>query len=147
MPSIKRILIILSATLCLPGCFGFHYQWHHSKGSEQQAEIKSIEGLWTGSWQSSNSKHSGKLRCVICKSSPDSYTFYYRATWARIITGNFKIKCIVNRDNEEWRFSGEKDLGFLGGKFSHSGIGSLSAIQATYLSEKGDKGTFKLKRP
>jgi len=145
MPFIKRAPIILSAILFLPGCIGFHYQWHHSRSSGQQAKTESIEGLWTGSWQSSHSTHSGKLRCVIRKSSPDSYTFLYRATWARIISGNFNIKCIVTKDKEEWLFSGEKDLGILGGKFSHTGIGSPAGIRATYLSEMGDEGIFELR--
>jgi hypothetical protein len=147
MPSIKRIFIILIAMLFLPGCIGFHYQWHHSKGSKQQHETASIEGLWSGSWQSAKSKHGGKLRCVIRKSSADSYTFLYRATWARVISGNFKIKCIVTSDKEKWQFSGEKNLGTLGGKFSHSGIGSPARIQAKYHSEKGDEGIFELRRP
>ena len=146
MPSLKKNLIIISALLFLPGCFGFHYQWHHSQGNDNQA-TNSIEGSWTGSWQSTHSTHGGKLRCVIRQSSPDSYTFLYRATWARVISGNFEIECTVSRDQDEWRFAGEKDLGILGGKFSHSGVGSPAEIQATYLSEKGDKGTFKLSRP
>ena len=133
--------------LMLPGCVGFHYQWHHAKGRTQQVEESSIEGLWTGSWQSSKSSHRGKLRCVIRKTSPDSYAFLYRATWARFITGNFRINCIVNSDQGTWRFSGTKDLGILGGNFSHSGTGSATAIRAEYKSEKGDGGIFTLSRP
>ena len=147
MSAIKRLILIFSIMLILPGCIGFHYQWHHSKGRKQQANEKSIEGLWTGSWESAASDHAGKLRCVIRKTSPDSYTFLYRATWARSITGNFRIKCAVSSDQGKWHFSGTKDLGLLGGKFSHSGIGSETEIKAQYQSEKGDKGVFTLSRP
>ena len=142
-----RIFITFSALLLLSGCTGFHYQWLHSKGHFPQSGPADIEGLWSGSWESSTTKHSGKLRCVVRKASPDSYSFHYRATWARIISGNFKINCTVNSDNEKWRFYGEKNLGILGGKFSHHGTASLNEIQATYHSEQGDEGTFELHRP
>lgn len=146
MPTWK-ILIILSILPLLPGCIGFHYKWHHAKGHLTQSSPADIEGLWSGSWESSTTKHSGKLRCVVRKASPNSYSFHYRATWARIISGNFKIKCSVSSDNEKWNFSGDKDLGILGGKFSHSGTASLNEIQAIYHSEQGDEGTFELHRP
>ena len=146
MPTWK-IFIILSILPLLPGCMGFHYQWHHSKGRFTQSSPTDIEGLWSGSWESSTTKHSGKLRCVVRKTSPDSYSFHYRATWARIISGNFKINCTVTSDNEKWRFSGEKNLGILGGKFSHHGTASLNTIQAIYHSEQGEEGTFELHRP
>jgi hypothetical protein len=124
----------------------FHCQWHHSKGRLTQSDPVDIKGLWSGSWESSTTNHGGKLRCVIRKTSPNSYSFHYRATWARIISGNFKINCTVTRDNEKWLFSGAKNLGILGGKFSHSGNASLNEIQAIYHSEQGDEGTFELHR-
>ena len=133
--------------LLFPGCVGFHYQWHHTNLKSQQANTQSIEGLWTGSWQSAHGNHSGKLRCVIRKQSPNTYTFFYRATWARVITGNFKINCEAQNEDGNWNFSGGEALGVLGGKGFHPGRATSKAIQARYRSEKGDTGTFTLSRP
>ena len=147
MSILKRHLTICAILLLCPGCVGFHYQWHHSSFTKPQENSQSMEGIWTGSWQSGQNRHNGKLRCVIRKKSADTYTFFYRATWARIITGNFKITCETNYDEGTWKFSGTKDLGILGGKFFHTGTATAKSIQAKYRSEMGDEGTFTLSRP
>jgi len=47
----------------------------------------------------------------------------------------------------KWTFSGENDLGSLGGNFNHQGKGTINKIEATYQSDRGDHGTFSLTRP
>ena len=50
-------------------------------------------------------------------------------------------------EDGSYTFSGEKDLGKMGGKFTHKGEATATELEASYRSELGDHGLFKLERP
>ena len=140
---LPRLIAVAAAAALLPSCVGFQRQWSRAEREPQNG----IEGAWTGSWLSSFNGHKGKLRGVVSETAPGTYEFYYWATWARVISAGFKIECEVEEKDGKWTFSGDKDLGKLGGAFSHEGTASKAKLKATYRSDRGDHGTFELSRP
>ena len=139
----SRLVFAALALLLLPSCIGFHREWT----SAQKKPGEGIAGAWIGSWESGHNGHKGKLRCVVTKKAPGRYEFYYWATWARVISGGFRIECEVEEEAGKWSFDGDKDLGRLGGKFAHEGKATKEKIEATFGSDRGDHGTFSLERP
>lgn len=143
---IKNVLISLLIICGFSNCARYQKQWDEAV---LNADIphSNITGAWTGSWKSTPTGHTGKLKCIIQEKKDGQYEFYYWATWARVISGGFRITCSVNKKNENWTFNGEKDLGSLGGNFNHQGKGNINKIEALYQSDRGDHGTFTLTRP
>ena len=147
MPKFIRNVLIPLLIICgFSNCARYQKQWDKAV---LNADIphSSITGAWTGSWKSTPTGHTGKLKCIIQEKKDGQYEFYYWATWARVISGGFRITCSVNKKNEKWTFNGEKDLGSLGGNFNHQGKGNINKIEASYQSDRGDHGTFTLTRP
>ena len=140
---LPRLVAIAAATALMPSCIGFQRQWNRAEREPQRG----IEGAWTGSWSSSFNGHKGKLRCVVTETAPGTYEFYYWATWARVVSAGFRIECEVEEKGGKWIFSGDKDLGKLGGAFSYEGTVTKGKLKATYKSDRGDTGTFELSRP
>lgn len=147
MPKFIRNVLIPLLIICgFSNCARYQKQWDEAV---LNADIphSNITGAWTGSWKSAPTGHTGKLKCIIQEKKDGQYEFYYWATWARVISGGFRITCSVNKKNENWTFNGEKDLGSLGGNFNHQGKGNINKIEASYQSDRGDHGTFTLTRP
>jgi hypothetical protein len=141
-----RLLTALAALFLLPGCIGFQKSWHAAK-KEFPAPHKEIQGAWIGSWTSGHNAHTGKLRCIVTETAPGKYQFHYWATWAKVISAGFEIECVAAENDNKWTFSGDMDLGKLGGEFSHEGKATPDSISAKWRSARGDHGTFELKRP
>jgi len=147
MPKFVRNIILPLVVLCgFSSCAKYQKQWDEAV-LNADAPHSNITGAWTGSWKSTPSGHTGKLKCIIKESENGDYEFYYWATWARVISGGFRISCRVDKKNNNWTFAGEKNLGSLGGNFNHQGKGTIDKIEATYQSDRGDHGTFSLTRP
>jgi hypothetical protein len=144
--SAARFLAALTAITLLPGCVGFHQKWLKA-GEDSPPPHADLEGAWVGSWTSGHNGHSGKLRCIATEKAPGQYEFYYHATWAKVLSGGFRIECEVEEKDGKWTFSGDRDLGALGGEFSHKGEATPDKLDATFRSQRGDHGSFKLVRP
>ena len=143
---IQRLLPAICAVLLLPGCVGFQQKWLAAQ-IEHKPPHEDIQGAWIGSWTSGHNGHNGKLRCVITKTGQGRYEFFYWATWARVISGGFTIECEVEETDGQYQFTGDMDLGKLGGEFTHEGKGSGEVLEATWRARSGDHGTFELRRP
>ena len=148
MDSARRPLVIatLACSLLLTACVGFERNWQRAQRAHP-APHRGLEGVWEGSWKSGANGHSGGLRCIVRKTGADRYEFYYWATWARVLSGGFKIEVEAVEKDGKWSFSGDKDLGKLGGAFSHEGEATAQELKATFKSDRGDHGTFQLTRP
>ena len=146
MPKFVRNIILPLIVFCgFSSCAKYQKQWEAALNAD--APHSNITGAWTGSWKSTPSGHTGKLKCIIQETENGQYEFYYWATWAKVLSGTFKMTCKANEENKKWTFSGENDLGSLGGKFNHQGKGSTDKIEAAYQSDRGDHGTFSLTQP
>ena len=141
-----KICLAFTLFLAFSGCARYQKQWDKAQ-NEILPPHQNLEGPWIGSWQSEPSGHSGKLKCIIKQTNKGQYEFYYWATWAKVISGGFRITCDVKKIEKEWAFDGDKDLGSLGGKFIHSGTATPNKLKATYKSDRGDHGSFNLSRP
>ncbi len=141
-----RAFAAVAAASLLSGCLGFHREWAKAQRAFPPPR-QDIEGPWTGSWRSGMNDHSGKLRCIVREVGPGRYEFHYWATWGRVLSGGFRIECEAEEEDGEWSFAGDKDLGLLGGKFTHRGTATAEGFEATFRSERGDHGSFELERP
>jgi hypothetical protein len=141
-----KICLAISLLLACSGCAKYQKQWEKTQ-NEILPPHKNLEGSWVGSWKSEPSGHGGKLKCIIKETDKGQYEFYYWATWAKVISGGFRITCKVKKIDTEWTFEGDKNLGSLGGKFTHTGTAFPNKLKATYKSDRGDHGSFTLSRP
>ena len=115
---------------------------------KNKGKYADLTGPWEGSWTSSVNGHNGKLRGIITKQKDGQFEFHYWAQWQRVLSGSFKENYkVVAKQDGSFTFEGEKDLGKLGGKFTHKGTATATTFKATYASDMGDHGVFELKRP
>ncbi|MBA73474.1 MAG: hypothetical protein VX646_07385 [Verrucomicrobiota bacterium] len=141
-----KICLVIFLALACSGCAKYQKQWEKAQ-NEIPPPHNNLEGSWIGSWESAPSGHGGKLKCIIKESDKGQYEFHYWATWAKVISGGFRITCKVKKLDKAWTFEGDKDLGSLGGNFTHSGSATPNKLKATYKSDRGDHGSFTLSRP
>ena len=143
-------LIALGAScLALVGCTDFKKAWEEELAKPAQKH-SDLTGAWEGTWKSDVNGHNGKLRCIITKQPDGQYEFHYWAQWQKVLSGSFKQNYPVVEDKKKpgtYTFTGKRDLGKMGGKFTHSGTATATSFKATYDSDMGDKGVFELSRP
>ena len=139
-----------AACLALAGCTDFKEQWQKAldESKKNQGKFTDLTGPWEGTWTSKFNDHTGKLRCIITKQKDGQYEFHYWAQWQKVLSGSFKANYkVTDKKNGSFTFSGAKDLGKLGGKFTHEGSTTATTFKATYQSDMGDHGVFEMKRP
>lgn len=145
------MLVAAGATcLFLVGCTNFKEQWKKAtaEAAKRKGNYADLTGPWEGTWKSDVNGHNGKLRCLITKLENGQYEFHYWAQWQKVLSGSFRENYeVVDKKDGSFTFSGEKDLGKMGGKFSHQGVATATSFEASYRSELGDNGIFKLERP
>ena len=147
MNRLLNLAAILSMLLLCGGC-GFNRAW--SKAARNATPSDSIEGRWEGRWLSDVNGHTGRLRCVLTRtsSSTNTYTAYFRATYWKIFRYSYKADFPFElKDHGVWQFQGDENLGWLaGGIYHYEGRVTSTNFHATYRS-KYDHGTFEMSRP
>lgn len=146
----RSLLAFALLALCfLSGCASreFNRSWRQANSG---GELSGIAGSWEGTWMSEATGHHGDLRCVVTPSEDNAgiCDFRYWASWSKVVCGEFDVAYAVRAgDDGQYRVSGEKDLGKLGGGlYSHTGVATSEQFEATYRS-KDDHGVFKMIRP
>jgi hypothetical protein len=147
----KPTLLLAAGLACLSltGCTDFKNAWEEQL-KKPRPVYTDLTGPWEGTWKSDVNGHNGKLRCIITKQKDGAYEFHYWAQWQKVLSGSFKQNYAVEVDKAKpgtFRFEGARDLGKMGGKFTHKGVATATTLKATYDSEMGDKGVFELTRP
>ncbi len=149
----RKFAIIAAAgatCLSLVGCTDFKEQWRKAtdEAAKRKGKYADLTGPWEGTWKSDVNGHNGKLRCLITRQDDGTYEFHYWAQWQKVLSGSFRENYeVVDKKDGSFTFSGEKDLGKMGGKFTHKGTAKATSLDATYRSELGDHGVFELTRP
>ncbi|MGI9244463.1 MAG: hypothetical protein ACR2RV_26925 [Verrucomicrobiales bacterium] len=148
----KFTMITAAGATCLSlvGCTDFKEQWKKATevAAKRGGKYTDLTGPWEGTWKSDVNGHNGKLRALITKQDDGEYEFHYWAQWQRVLSGSFRENYkVIDKKDGSYTFSGEKDLGKMGGKFSHKGEATATELEASYRSEFGDHGLFKLERP
>jgi hypothetical protein len=140
----KKAVIISLICIMFTGCSSFHGKW---KETLKQTPSGSIAGPWEGRWVSDKNGHTGRLRCVMTPESTNSYRAHFHAIFWKILRAAYEVPFTVTSDGIRFQFSGESDLGTLGGgKYTYEGSATPLEFTATYRS-KYDHGRFEMKRP
>lgn len=144
-----RILHLSLLGLCalvLTSCGSFERQWQQSVADYKSGKVKSPEGPWTGNWGTKTNGHTGTLRAIVSEAPDGEYDFRYHATWKRILSGSYSVRFPGTRSGSTLKVDGTKKLGIFG-TFRHRATIRKNSFEATYSNDKGDLGTFQLKRP
>ena len=142
------VVAIFSAAM-LSSCTNFRKVWADEMAKPAQKR-GDLTGPWEGTWRSDVNGHNGKLRCIITKQADGAHEFHYWAQWQKVLSGSFRQNYEVTENKGKrgtFHFEGERDLGKLGGTFTHKGTATAKTLKATYASEMGDHGVFELSRP
>jgi len=136
------LFLLTVATLLLTSCgTGFQKTWEAAN-----AQPKSIEGRWEGSWLSGANGHTGKLRCVVGpEQNGGTREFHYFATWGKVFRGSFNAVHEVTEKGGATAFKAKHDIGKRG-TFHAEGTITPNDFHASYRAA-GDHGTFVMKRP
>lgn len=140
-----RILCGLLATAFVLGALGcgFDSEWRALEG----ADTPGITGRWIGRWESKVNGHNGDLRAIVTPAENGEYDVWYKATWGKVLSGDFRVTMLPEPAADRVNFTGAKDLGqLMGGLYQYRGWANEQAFYSTYTSED-DQGTFQMQRP
>lgn len=148
-----RLALLGLISSVLPSCgLSFRSAW------KEPAPNTGVNGKWEGTWHSTASGHTGKLRAVI--SGPESHLtaskqgpaavphpFFYHCTWRGILSASFKTTHLVMRkDKDTHTFKGDHKMpNWVGGLYHYEGTIKGDDFNACYESGM-DRGTFTMKR-
>ncbi len=146
--NVPRTLYFALCSLLMTSCSSFEKEWNQSVAEYKAGNIETPAGPWVGSWNTTTNGHMGDLRAIV-KPSParnGEYSFRYHATWGSFFRGTYQVDFPVIRRGSTYQVDGSKSLGPFG-RFGHKAKIKGHSFNATYSSDKGDLGTFDLKRP
>ena len=142
-----RILVAGTAALFLCQCSSFEKEWTQSVANYQSGKVNAPFGPWQGDWSTITNNHTGGLRAIVKPSlKKDHYTFRYHATWASIFQGSYSVDFPGKKQGDYYIIEGDKSLGIFG-NFGLKAIVTNSSFEAKYSNDKGDLGSFTLRRP
>jgi hypothetical protein len=137
----------------LPSCgLSFRSAW------KKPASNAGVSGKWEGTWLSTASGHTGKLRAVISEPGPlfpaskqqpkaIPHQFFYHCTWRGILSAAFKTTHhVTSLKNGTYTFKGDHQMPqWVGGTYHYEGTIKGDEFNACYESAM-DRGTFTMKR-
>ena len=143
-----RFAATILSLIFLSACSSFDHDWNRSE-SQANAATDALIGRWAGTWRSEPTGHDGKLRCIITAATDsivNQYVARYHATWWDVLSGEFTVPLAVEKQDGEYRFRGEFDLGMLaGGVYRYEGHVRAVEMHVNYVS-KGDHGVYQLRK-
>ena len=148
-----RFACLTLVLMLLPSCgLSFRSAW------KAPASNAGVSGKWEGTWLSTASGHTGKLRAVIhpmLKEHPmasrapegQAFQFFYHCTWRGILSAAFKTtQQVVKQKNGTYAFKGDHQMpNWVGGVYHYEGTIKGDDFNACYESAM-DRGTFTMKR-
>lgn len=142
-----RFLPLLAALLLAllgSSCTGWPRGWAEAK---KTTATDGLSGAWEGTWRSTPTGHTGKLRCAVFPKSSGVWQYRYRATWAKVLCAGFTVDCEAKPQKDgTWRVAGQRDLGpVFGGVFTHEGTVAGDRLEARYHAA-ADQGVLTLRR-
>ena len=140
----KRWMLAVLGIMALTGC-SFRREWNAA--IKQPIPANSIEGPWTGTWQSDANGHHGTLKCVVSKAAGASYRAHFKATYGKALRFSYVATLAGRETNGAVELKGELDLGKLaGGVYTYEGEATPTDFQSTYAN-KYDHGSYQMQRP
>ena len=142
--SVMRGCAALAALAFLSGCSSFNREW---RAAGKQPAPSGLAGRWEGRWVSDANGHNDKLRCVITEKGANDYSAHFHATYKHIFHFSYTVPLSVQKQGDNFVFSGQADLGKLaGGMYTYNGAATPTNFFSTYDS-KYDHGKFEMHRP
>src|SRR5438093_10371046 len=117
-------LAAVFAAFLFSGCSSFNRDWR--RVTAQPVPSGTLEGPWQGNWQSDQTGHSGKLRCLITKTADDSYAARFYAKFLKVLSFRYTVSLKTEHQNNQFTFQGEADLGKWGGFYHYEGHADAS---------------------
>lgn len=153
LPPPLRFACLTLVLMLLPSCgLSFRSAW------KMPASNAGVNGKWEGTWLSTASGHTGKLRAVISEPGPlmsaskqqpkaVPHQFFYHCTWRGILSAAFKTtQHVVRQKNGSYTFKGDHQMpNWVGGVYHYEGTIKGDNFNACYESGL-DRGTFTMKR-
>jgi len=136
------LLALMPAVLIGTGCSNFNREWR--KAARNPDAPAGLEGRWEGNWISEVNHHHGKLRCIVSKDG-DAYRARFHAKYLRILRFGYRVALKAEVTGDGYKFSGEADLGVMGGIYHYEGHADATNFVSTY-SSKYDHGTFQMEK-
>lgn len=144
MRTLRTLLLALAAAMTLAGC-SFNRHW--KAALQQPSPANDMAGAWEGRWLSDKNGHTGRLRCIMTQTGTNTYHARFHATFWKIFRASYEAPFAATNSSGRFQFSGESDLGVLGGgTYHYTGMANESEFFSNYRS-KYDHGTFKMERP
>jgi hypothetical protein len=145
-------IFALSVVLALAGCDKNRDEKESrhgdaNKGTAEKygkANVPSVAGSWTGSWESTKNKgHGGGLSCVATEKSKNEWEAVFTAEYGK--TSSYNVNLKGKPDGEKVVFGGKVDLGEKSGVYTWTGRATATEFTGEYEGG-GDSGTFKMTR-
>jgi len=143
-PLRKLAFVVLFPTVILvaAGCSSFNREW--KKVGQNPNAGSELEGRWEGHWISEVNGHHGRLRCLVSREG-EVYQARFHAKYMKILSFGYTIPLRAAATDNGYIFSGEADLGVMGGIYRYEGHADATNFFSTY-SSKYDHGTFQMQR-
>jgi hypothetical protein len=149
MPSIgirnfRKLALLALPALVLVGssCSSFNREWR--KTGRNPVPSTGLEGRWEGNWLSEVNHHHGKLRCIVSKDG-EVYRARFHAKYLKILSFGYTVALKAEASGERYQFSGEANLGVMGGIYHYQGHADPTNFLSIY-SSKYDRGTFQMQK-
>jgi hypothetical protein len=117
-----------------------------SGGTVSAIATPSLNGSWTGSWNSHTTGHQGPLSASIRPAADGTYQANFQGKFFKVIPFRYQMRLQVVASGDGFvELAGSKKLGPLMGYYSYRAVVQGDSFQATY-NTKRDRGTFQMRR-
>ena len=147
------LAVVLAVLWLSCGCCSFESRWKAAARAEAPFTSPStlpasagIDGRWEGTWRSEVVGHTGRLRCILTRSGPESWCADFHATFWKIFSFGYRVT-LRGQETPQGGIAlqGDSDLGWLaGGNYHYEGTATPDGFACTYTS-KYDHGRFDMK--
>lgn len=117
-----------------------------SGGTVSAITAPTLNGSWTGSWNSHTTGHQGPLSASIRPAADGTYQANFQGKFFKVIPFRYQMRLQVVASGDGFvELAGSKKLGPLMGYYSYRAVVQGDSFQATY-NTKRDRGTFQMRR-
>jgi hypothetical protein len=104
-----------------------------------------LSGQWSGTWQSSQTRHHGPLEAEFVRLNDSEYEVFFRGKFFAILPFRYSVVMTASESDGVVTLSGSKYLGRMFGTFTFSAAATDTDFNANYSSCK-DSGCFVMSR-
>ena len=143
----KCIVLLAMSVLMLTGCkTSFNERW--ATETKFPSNDVPMIGAWDGTWTSSETGETGKIRAIVRRVDRNSYHALFCATYKETLDFEYPFYLYTSYESKQIvKFRGHANLGDdAGGMHYYEGDSTGSTFTINYKSTN-DHGVFELARP